>query len=202
MVGFFYLYTPGMKQQTSAVRVLSIVAILALLFGSCATTASVTTAEPLTITLVDKAAIKSAYGVRFATNPYLEPYGLFTGQKNEFVVVEARFNLPDPHVVLFDAAVYGPDETVLATLYDRAAMHRFWADWEGLANPETRKSAIDNACMPAARYAVPKGKRRYFLVCVGLNPLPRPASVRGSVVFDDGRRVDFDFPIASLPPTK
>lgn len=182
---------------------LTVLCGVSIFLVSCATTnLASTTTELLTARLLDKSAIKLDYGTKWTDNPYLEPAGIVTGQKQEFAIIELRFALPSPRQVSISASLEDQNGQSVADFYNRDALHHFWATWDELGNSSARDAKIDNACLDSTSIRVPKWNKSYYVVFIGKNPIPRPAVAKIQVQIEGEDTREFRFELPDLPIKK
>jgi len=131
----------------------------------------------------------------------MEPDGIFMGQREEFAVVELVINLPARSTVSLGAQLDGP-EGPGAELKLREDFHSYWSTYEDIDGAYLRSSKIDVACPISSQFDSPAGKRTYYLVFVGKNPIPRPAVISVQVVVKGQPMESFTIPLTNPAPVK
>lgn len=100
---------------------------LAVFFVSCAggPASTASGAEPLTVTVSSEAEVKAAYGYTYATNPFLEPPGLFSREKTTFIVV--RFLASSPvNLEIAGAEIAGAEGRIKTRVYGKEELRTYW----------------------------------------------------------------------------
>lgn len=179
---------------------MSLVLVLALALSACVS-APPPTEVAISARLLDKAALKSAYGSKAGENPYIEPVGLVMGQREEFAVVELKVSLPAKATVSLSAQLDGP-EGPGAELKYRDDFHAYWSIYEDMPGTTLRSSKIDAVCLPSGQFESKAGTRAYYLVFVGKNPIPRPAEISVQVVVKGQPMKAFILPLTNPVPGK
>ena len=152
--------------------------------------------EPsVAVRVLNRSEIKSRWGAISSANPFLEPRGLIKGQPDEFIVIEVDFFLPARSSLSFDASAEGADGQTVAWMKDAAAFFDYWSVWDTMGDSSKRAATIQSDYLRGKAFAYPSGNHRYFLVLVGKNPLPRPATIRVAAQMENlGRSWELPLP--------
>ncbi len=186
-----------MKQNIRSVMVPCMVALL-FVFVSCETSPDIMTPS-FSVTLESEASLKnSLLGAYWSENPYLEPSGIFTGMKNEFVVLRMNIELPVATDVDFTAYVQDSAGKIVAEYKDLDSMRFFWSNWMTDQERNNQRSVtLTQTYAPRQVFTARKGTRSYYIVLMGKNPLPRPATVFAQVYVKGLESQTFEW---ELPP--
>lgn len=147
--------------------------------------------------------LQSAYGYSFEVNPYLEPSALIRGKPYEFSVLRIEISTSGSAAAVLSASVVGADGTVLASAKDLEQMKLFWDMWEGSdPNKGRRLTSLERSYLPGYSFEQKPGRRVYYLVLMGKNPLPRPATIEATLLVEGLDPVIFSQALPALPKKK
>jgi hypothetical protein len=148
------------------------------------------------VRVLDRSEIKSRWGSVASANPFLEPRGLIKGQSDEFVVIEVDFFLSARSSLSIDAYAEGADGQTVAWMKDAAAFSDYWFVWDTMGDSSKRAAKIQSDYLRMKTFSYPRGNHRFYVVLIGKNPLPRPATIRVAVQMADGTH-NWDLPLES-----
>jgi hypothetical protein len=140
-------------------------------------------------------------GVSFTVDPLVPPLRLFE-KSDEFVSFAIEIRSPKPIHVAFDGDVKSENGELVARLYTADELRDYWKarTTRGDKNLNGRLEVINRYYAPSLSFDVRSGNHEYYLVCVGKNPLPRPAEAELFVSIGDEAPQSFFFPLE--PVTK
>jgi hypothetical protein len=139
--------------------------------------------------------LKSAFGKNYETDPYMPYKGIFSGAKEEFIVLKIEVSMPKNGTVSVFCSASGPDGAAVAVQKDIREMENYWYPIGGKTevNIETRMSMLRRSYMRSNPYAAKAGKSSFIIVLIGKNPLPRPAKVDVQVMAAGLESASFSF---------
>lgn len=190
-----------MKQDIPMRSIAILVAFALTLASVGCITPPLPTEVSISARLLPRAAILSRYGKKAGENPFIEPSGIFMGQREEFAVVELGISLPAKSTLSIAAQLDG-SEGPGAELKLREDFHLYWSTYEDIEGGYLRSSKIDSACPISAQFDSSAGTRTYYLVFVGKNPIPRPAEISVQVVIKGQPMKAFTIPLTNPVPEK
>lgn len=156
---------------------------------------------PVAVSLSSTDEIEASYGPTYATNPFLEPPGIFSGGRIAFLVV--RFLSDTPRSLeIAGVELSGPEGPVKIKVLGREELRRFWEERTvDDGNPATdarndkRYAAVDRYALSLDRpNALRKGSPYSLLVLVDKAEAPEDAALTVRFIVD-GASAEESFPV-------
>lgn len=161
------------------------------------------TENQVTIKLMDTRSIQLWGGQTYNDNPYLPPQGLIQGKPYELAVVKIDANLVAAADFEMQARLVGAEGKDSAVLYSLEDMRYFWASWPGSEGDIMRRlDRLERSYLPSLRFRAPRGSSTWYLVFVGKNPIPRPATVLVKAFIGQSAPYSAELPLDALPAQK
>lgn len=156
---------------------------------------------PLAVSLSTADEIEASYGPTYATNPFLEPPGIFSGGRSVFLVV--RFLADAPRSLeIAGAELSGPEGPIKIQVLGRGELRRFWEERTvDDGNPATdarndkRYAAIERYALDLDRpNALRKGSPYSLLLIASRAEAPEEATLIVRFIVD-GVSAEESFPV-------
>jgi hypothetical protein len=128
-------------------------------------------------------------------NPYRTPGGLLMGYPNELVVLRFDISAATQSPVAINAiTATGNDDSRVARYFYIDEYAKYIAGWQ-LPVSVRNGEIVKETYLPGDRFVVRQGKRSYYAVLVGKNPIPRPFQVRVDLCAGNDQSRIFTFDI-------
>ncbi|MBL8965551.1 MAG: hypothetical protein JNG85_01010 [Spirochaetaceae bacterium] len=173
---------------------------LLMAFISCTTPPEVSDHPAATLRRVPFSMVGAEFGNSRAASAFKPKTSLVFGKKNEFVVVAIELNLAKRSRVDIDAVLSSGDSGLAMSAASRESMIDYWTT-NAASDKESAVvlDAIERYYLPNKSMTASPGRHSYYMVVVGPNPLPLPASLEVKVRIDEVTSCEerFDILVAS-----
>lgn len=168
---------------------------LASLAVSCASLpagSGITPASPeVAISIMRADQLQAMFGPDSPGNPYIEPVGLFTGRKDEFVVACVEIAALGPVHLEATAELLDGDGKAQGFLGKDDFLSYWGLPDESLRDGARRARLLENSYLPTLLGRIRPGL--YYVVAIARYPIARPATVRFSVRTGTSEVKEFSF---------
>ncbi len=147
--------------------------------------------------------LENKFGANYEENPFIAPSTLITGQPNDFIVLELRYNILKSAKVEVDAKLIGI-EPKTSRILDAAALKEYLTGYSlgtetsnASAYAKARTSILNRYCLPSEVYNANRGDHLFYIVIICPHPYPSGSRVVGRVFIDGEEFASID---EELPP--
>lgn len=153
-----------------------------MLATSCTSTPSLQTPGFKVSYYPQSAVTNGIFGNTQDENPYFEPTSLLRSREYEFIVLRFDFALEKESHVDIVAQALSEGLGSVAELKTKDEMQFFWEGWPGNTQLNRQRAQIlSQTYIPDFSFVASKGKRSYYCILMGRNPIVRPTVIKGRI---------------------